>query len=76
MAADLYKRLHYLPTAIDLAERKLAKLYAEADGHRMKDILENARFVDRAWDREVEIAKCEAISRGEDICEGPSTHAA
>ena len=70
----LYYRVRHLPAAIANTERKLAALYAEAREYRATDILENVRFVDAAWDREVAIAKSEA--RGEDICEGPATHAA
>jgi len=67
--AYLAHRVRYLPIALDRARRKVAALEREAQRYGFTDLLDEARSlkardvltnpgtVDRAWDREVEIAK-------------------
>lgn len=50
-----------LPMQIQAVNRKLKALQAEARRYGMKELLTNPNAVNRAWEREVEMARCEAM---------------
>jgi hypothetical protein len=62
-APDLYMRVRNLPGQIESAEKKLRRLYLEAQQYRLHDLVHYPVFVNEAWDREVEVAKLEAAGR-------------
>lgn len=62
-APDLYYRVRVLPGQIETAEKKLRRLYQEAQQYRMHYLLRCPELLDKAWDREVEVAKLEAERR-------------
>ena len=59
-----YMRFRRLPEMIERTEAKLARLYAEARSVGMKDLDFNFTS-NKAWDREVEIAKLQEQIRRE-----------
>ena len=61
--ADLYMRQYHFPKALANARRKVRKLEEEARAMGMRDIANSLEAVNRAWDREVEIAKLEVVIR-------------
>lgn len=64
---DLYMRQYHFPKAVANARRKVRQLEDEARAMGMRDIANSLEAVNRAWDREVEIAKLgAAIRRGDD----------
>jgi len=61
-AAYEARRRYYLPAAIELAERKLAALYREAN--RIEpDLIEGKCAFNEAWDRAILTAQVEATIR-------------
>lgn len=62
-APDLYMRVRNLPGQIESAEKKLRRLYLEAQQYRMDDLVRYPVFINEAWDREVAVAKLEAERR-------------
>jgi hypothetical protein len=60
-------RQYHFPKAVANARAKLLKLESEARALGMRDIANSLEAVNAAWDREVEIAKLDAvIRRGDD----------
>lgn len=53
-------RAYYLPEAIDRAEKKLAKLYAEYHGISGELICTNPKFFHLAWEMALQKAKIDA----------------
>jgi hypothetical protein len=62
---DLYMRQYHFPKAVANARRKLLKLEEEARAMGMRDVADSLEAVNAAWDREVEIAKLDALIRKE-----------
>lgn len=60
---DLYMRQYHFPKAVANARRKLMKLEEEARAMGMRDIANSLEAVNAAWEREVEIAKLDAVVR-------------
>jgi hypothetical protein len=56
-------RQYHFPKALANARRKVRKLEEEARAMGMRDIANSLEAVNRAWDREVEIAKLEVVIR-------------
>ena len=54
------RRMYYLPTAIERAERKLAALYAEDRGKTCNQLLVDPKCFHRAWEREIREAQIDA----------------
>jgi len=62
--SDLYFKARNLPQRVDNAKRRLRELEHEAATLGLRAIKEEIAVVNRAWDREVEIAKAEAEQAG------------
>lgn len=62
---DLYMRQYHFPKSVANARRKLLKLEEEARAMGMRDVANSLDAVNRAWEREVEIAKLDAVIRRE-----------
>jgi hypothetical protein len=63
MADRLVYRVRVLPDQVLTAERRLRDLYREAASYRMHDIIKYPDLINKAWDREVELAKLERRPR-------------
>lgn len=63
MADRLAYRVRILPSQVESAERRLRDLYREAASYRMHDIIKYPDLINKAWDREVEVAKLEGRPR-------------
>lgn len=60
----VYQRQRRMPDMIEATERKYLGLLREAKRYGMHDILSSKYHSDRAWDREIVLAKLEAAYSG------------
>lgn len=63
MADNLAYRVRILPSQVESAERRLRDLYREAARYKMHDLIKHPELINRAWEREVEVAKLEGRPR-------------